>query len=137
MRIQGIGTEIVECLRIAQMIERYGEQFIEGILTSEEIQFCASRKHSTQQYAAHWATKKAVLKALDTAWTRDFHWRDIVIRVEGGAEPRVKLLGELSELANRRGVTRLLATYAHCRTHATAYVLAIQEPSPGGRRDVP
>jgi holo-[acyl-carrier protein] synthase len=136
MRILGIGTEIVECLRIAQMIERYGEQFLQGILTSEEIQFCASRKHSTQQYAAHWATKKAVLKALDTAWTRDFHWRDIVIRVEGGSEPRVKLLGELSELAGRRGVTRLMASYAHCRTHATSYVLALEDNLPTDLRDV-
>ena len=27
MSIAGIGTEIVECLRIAQMVERHGETF--------------------------------------------------------------------------------------------------------------
>ena len=135
MRVLGVGTEIVECLRIAQVIERHGEQFIQGILTSEEIQYCASRKHSTQQYAAHWAAKKAILRALGTAWTRDVHWRDIVIRVEVGAGPQVTLSGEVADLANRRGVTQIMVSFAHCRTHATAYVLALDTDTGGELRE--
>jgi len=39
-QIIGIGTEIVECLRIARMIERHGELFINRVYTAEEIRYC-------------------------------------------------------------------------------------------------
>jgi holo-[acyl-carrier protein] synthase len=131
MRVLGIGTEIVECLRIAQLIERHGEQFIQSVFTGEEIQYCASRKFATQYYAAYWASKRSVLKALGTGWTRDVSWRDMVIRVEPGLGPQVTLTGEVAELAARRGVTPILLSLAHCRTHATAYAMALDN-DPGG-----
>lgn len=135
MRVLGIGTEIVECLRIAQLIERHGEQFIQGIFTGEEIQYCASRKFATQQYAAFWAGKRSVLKALGTGWSRNVTWRNMVIRVESGSGPQVTLTGEVAELAARRGVTQLLLSLAHCRTHATAYAMALDNHPWGEPRD--
>ena len=55
MNILGIGTDITECLRIAQMIERHGELFIERVYTAHEIQYCSNRKQATQHYAGRWA----------------------------------------------------------------------------------
>ena len=63
MSVIGIGTDIVECLRIARMIERHGELFINRVYTSHEIQYCSQRKAATQHYAGRWAAKEAVLKA--------------------------------------------------------------------------
>jgi holo-[acyl-carrier protein] synthase len=125
MQVVGIGTEIVECLRIAQLIERHGEQFIQGVFAPEEIQYCASRKHSTQHFAAYWAGKQAVRKSLATGWIRDVYWRDLVIKQESGAGMLVVLSGDLADLALRRGVTRVMLSLAHCRTHATAYAMAL------------
>ena len=80
MNIIGIGTDIVECLRIAQMIERHGELFITRVYTPHEIQYCQSRKQATQHFAGRWAAKEAVLKALGTGWRRGISWRDVEIR---------------------------------------------------------
>ena len=63
-RIIGIGTDIIECLRIAQMIERHGELFINRVYTPHEIQYCQSRKFATQHFAGRWAAKEAILKAI-------------------------------------------------------------------------
>ena len=70
MSVIGIGTDIVECLRIAQMIERHGELFIGRVYTPHEIGYCSARKAATQHYAGRWAAKESVLKALDLrhAW---------------------------------------------------------------------
>ena len=68
--IVGIGTDIVECLRIAQMIERHGDLFINRVYTPLEIGYCQSRKASTQHYAGRWAAKEAILKAIGTGWRR-------------------------------------------------------------------
>ncbi len=59
MTVIGIGTDIVECLRIAQMIERHGELFLTRVFTPREIEYCSSRKAATQHYAGRWAAKEA------------------------------------------------------------------------------
>jgi len=44
MEIVGIGTEIVECVRIGRMIEEHGELFLTRVFTTEEIRWCQQRK---------------------------------------------------------------------------------------------
>ena len=75
MQILGTGTDIVECLRIAQLIQRHGELFITRVYTPAEIEYCSSRPAATQHYAGRWAAKEAVVKALGTARQRGFGWR--------------------------------------------------------------
>ena len=70
MDVLGIGTDITECLRIAQMIERHGELFVDRVYTSEETRYCRNRKQATQHFTGRWAAKEAVLKALGTGWRR-------------------------------------------------------------------
>ena len=43
MKVIGIGTEIIECVRIAKMIERYGELFLERVYTVDEVNYCSER----------------------------------------------------------------------------------------------
>ncbi len=128
-RIYGIGTDIVECLRIAQMIERHGEQFLTRVFTSAEIQYCQSRAQATQHFAARWAAKEAVLKALGIGLRKGLSWRDIEIKNEPtGVKPQVVLRGTAKEMVESMDVEQVLITLAHCRSHATAYAVAIAEP---------
>ncbi|NLX96583.1 MAG: holo-ACP synthase [Rhodopirellula sp.] len=125
MHILGIGVDITECLRIARMIERYGDLFINRVYTSEEVRYCQSRKQSTQHYTGRWAAKEAVLKALGTGWIQGIHWRDIEIRNEPGGRPTVAVRGGAQDLVERMGVRQVLVSISHCRTHATAYAMAL------------
>jgi holo-[acyl-carrier protein] synthase len=125
MNIVGIGTDIVECLRIAQMIERHGELFLTRVYTPREIEYCSSRKAATQHYAGRWAAKEAVLKAMGTGWARGISWRDIEVRNDEGGRPSILLGGTAREICERRGVEEMLISISHCRSHATAYALAI------------
>ena len=124
MHILGIGTDIVECLRIAQMIERHGELFINRVYTDAEIEYCNARKATTQHYAARWAAKEAVLKALGTGWRRGVSWRDIEIRNDKSGAPTVQLGGGARDVMEQAGIRRLHVTISHCRSHAVAYVIA-------------
>jgi len=131
MTVIGIGTDIVECLRIAQMIERHGELFLTRVYTPREIEYCSSRKAATQHYAGRWAAKEAILKALGTGWSRGIRWRDIEIRNDSAGKPSVALGGEARELCERLGIVSMLVSISHCRTHATA--LAIAQAAPPDR----
>jgi holo-[acyl-carrier protein] synthase len=116
-------------LRIAQMIQRHGELFLTRVYTPHEIEYCSARKASTQHYAGRFAAKEAVLKALGTGWTRGIHWRDIEVRNELGGRPRILLGGGARELCEKVGVAEMLISISHCRTHATAYALALGRKS--------
>jgi holo-[acyl-carrier protein] synthase len=125
MNVLGIGTDIVENLRIAQMIERHGELFLRRVYTPHEIEYCRVRKASTQHYAGRWAAKEAVLKALGTGWSRGIRWLDIEVRNDDGGPPRVTLRGGALQVSRQVGVAEILISIAHCRSHAVAYALAL------------
>lgn len=125
MNIVGIGTDIVECLRIAQMIDRHGDLFITRVYTDHEIEYCQTRKQSTQHYAGRWAAKEAVLKALGTGWRRGISWRDVEIRNDTSGKPVVALRGGARDVVEELHITEMLISISHCRSHATAYALAL------------
>ena len=123
--IIGIGTDITECLRIARMIERHGELFIDRVYTPEEIRYCQSRKQSTQHYAGRWAAKEAILKALGTGWRKGISWRDMEVRNEPGGRPIVAVRGGAKDVVEQLGIADIFVTISHCRSHATATAIAV------------
>jgi len=125
MNALGIGTDIVETLRIAQMIERHGELFLGRVFTPHEIAYCSVRKAATQHYAGRWAAKEAVLKALGTGWAKGITWTDVEVRNEPGGQPRIVLGGGAREIADQLGIGDVLISISHCRTHATAFAIAL------------
>jgi holo-[acyl-carrier protein] synthase len=126
MEIVGIGTDIVECLRVGRMIEEHGELFLTRVFTEREVRYCQSRKRSTEHFAARWAAKEAVLKALGTGWRRGLAWTDIEVRTEASGRPQVLLCGAAKDIAVSLRVGDILLSLAHCRAYATAYVLAVR-----------
>ena len=125
MNIIGIGTDIIECLRIAKMIERHGELFIQRVYTAQEIEYCRSRKMAVQHFAGRWAAKESVLKALGTGWIRGITWRDVEVRNDVGGKPSIVLDGGAEDLCQRAGIEEVQISISHCRSHAIAYALAI------------
>lgn len=127
MGVIGIGTDITECLRIAQMIEKHGELFVGRVFTPAEIEYCRARRMATQHFAGRWAAKEAVLKAIGTGWRRGISWRDIEVRNTPAGRPMARLQGGTREAAEKLGVRRVLVSISHCRSHATAYAVALDE----------
>jgi len=125
MNIIGIGTDIVETLRIAQMIERHGELFLTRVYTPHEIEYSTARKAATQHYAGRWAAKEAVLKALGTGWSRGISWQDIEVRNDLGGKPSIRLGGGAREHCERLRIADMLISISHCRSHAVAYAMAV------------
>jgi holo-[acyl-carrier protein] synthase len=124
VKILGIGTDIVECLRIARMIDHHGEMFITRVYTDAEIDYCSTRKAATQHYAGRWAAKEAVLKALGTGWRRGISWRDIEVLNDRHGAPVVTLRGGAEEVCRKAGIQQMHLSISHCRSHAIAYAIA-------------
>lgn len=129
--IIGLGTDIIEIPRIAEMIERHGELFLTRIYTGEEIRHCQLRKHSTQHFAGRWAAKEAVMKVLGTGFVKGISWKDIEVRNQQSGRPTMILAGGARRRADNLGIGEVLVTISHCRAYATATAIGLARLTPG------
>jgi holo-[acyl-carrier protein] synthase len=127
MEIVGIGTDIVECLRIGRMIEQHGELFLTRVYTDREIRYCQARKNATEHFAGRWAAKEAILKCLGTGWSHGVAWTDIEIRNDPQGKPHVMMCGGAKDHAQQLKISDILISISHCRAYATAYALALRD----------
>src|SRR5579875_2727039 len=121
MEIVGMGTEIVECLRIGRMIEAHGELFLLRVYTEREISYCRGRQRPTEQFAALWAAKEAILKCLRLPWRRGLPWTDMEVRMETANRPTVMLCGAAKDAAQEQRISDIFLSLSHCRAYAVAY----------------
>ena len=124
-KLISIGTDIIECVRIAQLIEKHGEVFLQRVFTQKEILYCSSRKAATQHYAGRWAAKEAVLKVLGTGWAKGIQWTDVEVVNEVSGAPMITLAGKAADVARERGINKVMITISHCRAYATAFATGV------------
>ena len=122
--ITGAGIDVTPIARVARLIGAHRED-IRRILTAREQQACAAApaRHRDGQYAAAFAAKEAVLKALGTGWRSDIEWSDIdtpPLRNGGLAG----LSGGAAREAHRQGVARVFVSAAVTGDSAVAAAVA-------------
>jgi len=91
--IIGLGSDIVDVRRIAQVIERHGERFHGPIFTATERAKAERRANAAETYAKRFAAKEACAKALGTGLRRGVFWRDMGVVNLAGGRPTLKLTG--------------------------------------------
>jgi holo-[acyl-carrier protein] synthase len=91
--IIGIGSDLIDVRRIAKVIERHGDRFLDRIFTAAERARAERRAKSVETYAKRFAAKEACSKALGTGIRAGVWWRDMgVINLPSG-RPTMKLTG--------------------------------------------
>lgn len=124
MAVIGIGTEIIECVRIAKMIETHGEQFLNRVYTQGEIDHCMGRPNAMQQFSTRWVAKESVMKAI-RCHHQGVRWSEIEVVIRPGDGPAIELSGVAAIWAEQMEVDQILISLGACRTHATAYAIAL------------
>jgi holo-[acyl-carrier protein] synthase len=110
-----IGVDLIEIARVARALERY-PGFKERCFTAAEQEYCDSRPNPPQHYAARFAGKEAVGKALGSGVY--FTWREIEIR--GRPKPGVHLSGRTAAWAERVEAGQIELSMTHSRELAAA-----------------
>jgi holo-[acyl-carrier protein] synthase len=101
--IIGIGNDIIDIRRVAKVIERHGDRFLDRIFTDAERakanRRAANEKMVVATYAKRFAAKEACSKALGTGIRRGVWWRDMgVINLPGGRPSMLLTGGALARL---------------------------------------
>ena len=91
--ILGIGSDITDVRRIAKVIERHGDRFIDRIFTPAERAKAERRRNRVETYAKRFAAKEACAKALGTGLRAGVWWRDIGVTNLPSGRPTLELTG--------------------------------------------
>lgn len=132
MRIIGHGVDLVDVGRIEQMLRDHGRRFIERVFTEREQRYAESaRRRRGERYAARFACKEAVLKALGTGWRDGIGWRDIEVTHGLLGEPRLHLSGRCARVQSDLGIETWHVSLSHISQLALASVVGCGPDSSG------
>lgn len=123
--IYGIGIDIIEVERIATSIKEFGERFLQRIFTEDERAYCLEQHDAAPYFAARFAAKEAIAKALGTGIGKDVSWLDLEIRRAASGEPSVHLSGNAAIFCQQRGIGEIKISLTHARDYAAANALAL------------
>jgi len=121
--IIAIGVDLVEISRIEEVFTRRGERFRRRVFTEGEISYCERRASKLSSYAARFAAKEAVMKALGTGWSDGIGWKDIEVVSGPNGGPIIQLHGNALERMREIGATRALVSLTHSGELAIAQVV--------------
>lgn len=114
-----IGTDIIEVERVKENIEKHEDRFLDKIFTKHEIEYCESKKSQKfQSYAARFAAKEAVYKAISEYIVKDYTWKDFEILNDTNGRPKVVVHLNIENLED------IDISLSHCKKYAVAYVTA-------------
>jgi holo-[acyl-carrier protein] synthase len=114
----GVGVDVVEIDRFAAALERR-PRLAERCFTPDEAAYCASRAYPPQHFAARFAAKEAVGKALGIGMTR---WREVEV-VRGRGAPSIRLHGRYAARAEQLKAGRVHVSLTHGRDSAVAFAV--------------
>ena len=91
--ILGIGSDITDARRIAKVMERHGDRFLERVFTPIERAKADKRRNRVETYAKRFAAKEACAKALGTGLRRGVYWREMGVINLASGRPTMELTG--------------------------------------------
>jgi len=121
--IIAIGVDLVEISRIEEVFTRRGDRFRKRVFTEGEISYCERRASKLASYAARFAAKEAVMKALGTGWSEGVGWKDIEVVSSQTGAPTIQLHRNALERMREIGATRVLVSLTHSGELAIAQIV--------------
>ncbi len=121
--IVGIGVDIVEIRRLREVLERQQDRFIRRVFTELEQEYCRAHRDPVPHYAARFAAKESLFKALGTGWARGVSWKDAEVVRAAAQAPILALHGRAEKLSQALGVQAVYLSLSHSNDSAVAVVI--------------
>lgn len=135
MALAGIGVDMLEIARMERVIGRR-PSFLRRVFTDEERAYCERCARPAEHYAARFAAREAVLKALGTGFSDSVGLSDVSVANDASGRPRAVLSGRAAEVAAAQGVREIALSISYTREVAVANAVAVTDevrPQPDAR----
>ncbi len=121
--IYGVGTDVVEILRIEKALTRFGERFARRILCPSELQRFKDHRLKANYLAKRFAAKEAFAKALGSGIQAPANWHGVWVRNLPSGKPVLEFSSKLKALLEKQGITRSHLSLSDERGVAVATVI--------------
>ena len=125
MGLLGIGVDIIAISRMAEILARTGDVFLDRVFTSEEKQAGENHPHPAAYYAARFAAKEAIFKLFCTSWENGLDMLEIEISQGRSGQPIVRLSGRFQQLAEEKGSAGVLLSLSSDDDKAIAFAALV------------
>lgn len=122
----GIGVDMLEIARMERVIKRR-PSFLKRVFTDEERAYCDACARPAEHYAARFAAREAVLKALGTGFAEGIGIKDVSVVNDASGRPLAVLSGRAAEIATEQGVQEIALSLSHTRDVAVANAVLVTE----------
>lgn len=123
--IFGIGVDLVSVQRMERLLRsRQADRFVRRVFSDEEVASCHQSGRPAECFAARFAAKEAVVKALGTGFSHGISPGMILVRGGERTRPHIELKGRAREKADGLGLTSVHVSLTHTATTACAFVVA-------------
>jgi|TARA_B100001093_G_scaffold466569_1_gene485072 holo-[acyl-carrier protein] synthase len=122
MSIYGIGTDIIDILRIKKALKN--KNFKKKIFSNSEIKYMELKANKIAGYAKRFAAKEAFSKALGTGISSGIVFKEISINNDQRGKPYIKLLGK-TRLIVKKNIKKykIFLTISDVKKYALAIVV--------------
>jgi holo-[acyl-carrier protein] synthase len=118
------GIDLVEVNRIERFLNRHMTKW-NKVFTSTEVNYCVKKKNQFQHFAARFAAKEAMFKALGVGLLMGYELYDIEVVNDITGRPKVNLYGKVKELAEKKCIRDISISLSHSSEYAVAHVLLL------------
>lgn len=122
----GLGVDVVDISRMERIIKR-SPAFTARVFSEAERSYCNNNALASAHYAARFAAKEAVVKALGTGFSDGIVVRDVEIVHTAHGRPVVALHGRAKEIADERHICEIPVSLSFTHSHAVACAVCITE----------
>jgi len=120
--IYGIGTDIEAVARMEEKLAK-GIGFKEKAFTPAEIAYCEAKNQSEVHFAARFAAKEALAKALGTGWTGQCEITDVEVVNDALGKPSFNLKPPVEAIMKEAGIEKIHLSISHTAEVAVAMVV--------------
>jgi holo-[acyl-carrier protein] synthase len=120
--IKGIGIDMIETERVAASINKK-KGFRELVFSKKEIAYCEKKTNKFEHYAARFAAKEALFKALGTGWGKGTAFNEIEITNNKAGKPGISFLGQTANTITGMKLGKISVSLSHIKTMASAIVI--------------
>jgi len=121
--ILGIGIDLVKISRIQEMLDRWGNRFLNRVFTPSEIMTAQKKKNQHIPFSGLFAVKEAVLKGFGIGFQMGVGWQEIEVSHDNLGKPVITLLGKVQQIAREQRVSDIFVSISHDGDYAIAQVL--------------
>ena len=120
--IVGVGVDLTPVSRMQRAFDAHPERLEARLFTDGERAYCRAKAQAAQHFAARFAAKEALLKALRVP--EGLRWHELEVVNDGDGAPTFRLSGNAAAAAKKLGVQNVHLSITHADDSAMAFVVA-------------